>query len=115
MEGIHFTPSMSYMRWHQAALFISQGLQHLTMPDKILRAMLERFTALAGTNRVTGPFGDPATPSIAQNAPPLSIAVGFYALHKNTGNQNSILCHPLEIAHTKNTIMQPHKNTKIQK
>ena len=74
--------------------------QHLTMPDKILRAMLERFTALAGTNRVTGPFGDPATPSIAQNAPPLSIAVGFYALHKNTGNQNSILYHPLEIAHT---------------
>ena len=65
------------------------------MPDKILRAMLERITALAGTNRVTGPFGDPATPSIAQNAPPL-----FYALHKNTGNQNSILYHPLEIAHT---------------
>ena len=85
------------------------------MPDKILRAMLERFTALAGTNRVTGPFGDPATPSIAQNAPPLSIAVGFYALHKNTGNQNSILYHPLEIEHKENTIMQPHKNTNIQK
>ena len=86
------------------------------MPDKILRAMLERFTALAGTNRVTGPFGDPATPSIAQNAPPpLSIAVGFYALHKNTGNQNSILYRPLEIEHKENTIMQPHKNTNIQK
>ena len=85
------------------------------MPDKILHAMLKPCTALTGTNRVTGPFGDPATPSIAQNAPPLSIAVGFYALHKNTGNQNSILYHPLEIAHTENTIMQPHKNTKIQK
>ena len=84
------------------------------MPDKILRAMLERFTALAGTNRVTGPFGDLATPSIAQNAPPLSIAVGFYVLHKNTGNQNSILYHPLQIAHTENTIMQRHKNTNIQ-
>ena len=85
------------------------------MPDKILRAMLERFTALAGANRVTGPFGDPATPSIAQNAPPpLSIAVGFYALHKNTGNQNSILYHPPKTAHTENTIMQHHKNTNIQ-
>ena len=85
------------------------------MPDKILRAMLERFTALAGTNRVTGPFGDLVTPSIAQKAPPLSIAVGFYALDKNTGKQNSILCHPLEIAHKENTIMQHHKNTNIQK